>query len=103
MTDLVELWRIEMAKHLDLKNAAAMLRETKNDVFAQICDAQTGSTNAEKERKARISDEWKEHRNAMLNAESEERKAHAAVVYRKMRFDEWRSLGANARAERSNY
>lgn len=101
MTDLVEKWRLAAAEWLDLQDAADLLRETKNDVFAEIVSDQEGSSMAEKERRARITTRWREHRDNMVKAESDARRAKMRVKYAQMRFDSWRTSNANARSERA--
>ena len=103
MSEHVEKWRLRAAEWLDLQKAADLLRETKNDVFAQITASQPGSSNAEKERNARCSTEWEDFRNHMIDAEDKARRAKFRVTYEKMCFEAWRSEGANSRKERSMY
>ena len=103
MSEHVEKWRLAAADWLDKQEAADLLRETKNDVFAQITASQPGSSNAEKERNARCSTEWEDFRNAMIEAESAARRSRLRVKYEQMKFDAWRTEAANARKERGNY
>lgn len=103
MSEHVEQWRLQAAEWLDLQEAADLLRETKNDVFAEIKSGMEGKSEAEKDRLARISQDWKEHRNKMLKAEAEARRAKMRLKYVQMKFDAWRSEGANARQERARY
>jgi hypothetical protein len=100
MNEYVEKWRIRAAEWLDLQEAADILNETKNDVFAEIKSAQDGSSEAEKERKARLSPEWKEFRDKMLDADAKARRARLRVKYESMLFDAWRTENANARTEK---
>ena len=100
MNELVEKWRIRAAEWLDLQEAADILRETKNDVFAEIMSAQDGSSIAERDRMARLSPEWKEFRDKMLEAEAQARRARMRLKYEQMIFDSWRTENANARTER---
>lgn len=101
MLEQVERWRIAAAEWLDAQEAADLLRECKNDTFAEIVDHQDGTTNAEKERQARLSPEWKEYRTKMIDAESHARRLRLRVNYQKMRFEAMRSENANARTERT--
>ena len=98
----LELWRIASAEWLDAQDAADILRETKNDVFAEIVSRQDAKTNAEAERLARLSDEWKEHRTEMISAESRARRLKMRVKYHDMKWNSIRSMEANARAERGH-
>ena len=99
MTEAVERWRLRVAEWLDLQQAADLLRETKNDVFAQIASQQGGASNAEKERLARQDPEWIAHRNKMLEAEDKARRARMRIKYEEMQFEAWRTEAANARRE----
>lgn len=102
MSELVEKWRLAAAEWLDAQQAADLLRETKNDVFAEIKSKQfDASSEAERERLARISDEWKDFRNQLVAAEAHARRLKLRVTYEKMVFDAWRTEAANARSERS--
>lgn len=103
MSELVERWRLRCSEWLDKEQAAQLLRETKNDVFAEIASKSDGSTNAERERNARISPQWIKHRNAMLEAEHEARKARMRMKYEEMQFEAWRTAQANDRRERARY
>lgn len=103
MGELVEKWRIRAAEWLDAQQAADLLRETKNDVFAEIKSKQDGKSEAERDRVARISDEWREFRNSMIEAEAHARRLKLRMKYEEMLFDEWRTEAANNRQERSRY
>lgn len=97
--DYTERWRLAAAEWLDLQDAADLLRETKNDVFAEIVARSLGSTNAEKERNARLNVEWQEFRTALVKAEAEARRAKFRVTYAKMKREDWLNGSANKRAE----
>lgn len=99
MFDEVEKWRIAAAEWLDLQEAADVLRETKNDVFAEICSGIDAKSEAEKQRLARVSRRWQNHRNDMLKAENVARRAKLRVKYADMIFEAKRTENANARAE----
>lgn len=99
MFEEVEKWRIAAAEWLDLQEAADILRETKNDVFAEICSGMDAKSEAEKQRLARLSDRWKSHRNEMVGAENKARRAKLRVKYADMIFEAKRTENANARAE----
>lgn len=97
--EVIEKWRLQAAEWLDLQEAADILRECKNDVFAEITHKQEGASNAEKERNARRSPEWTGHRTKMVEAESKARRAKLRLKYQNMMFQAWVSESANARAE----
>lgn len=103
MSEHVEKWRLRAADWLDLQAAADILRETKNDVFAQITASMPGKSNAEKERNARCSTEWEDHRNKMVDAEDKARRARLRMKYEEMCFEAWRSENANNRREQKRY
>ena len=103
MNERVEKWRLAAADWLDAQQAADLLRETKNDVFAEIKSKQPGASEAERDRMARISDEWQNFRNKMIEAEGHARRLKMRVRYEQMVFDAWRTEAANSRNERRNY
>ena len=103
MSEHVERWRLRAAEWLDMQQAADLLRETKNDVFAEIKSRMDGSSEAERDRLARTSDEWRVFRDKMVNAESEARRHRMRMKYEEMMFDAWRTEAANARQERGRY
>lgn len=99
----VEKWRLRAAEWLDAQEAADLLRETKNDVFAEIKSKQDGRSEAERERLARTSSEWREFRDSMIKAESHARRLRTRMKYENMMFDAWRTEAANDRQERNRY
>lgn len=103
MSEHVEKWRLMAADWLDKQQAADLLRETKNDVFAQIKSKQNGKSEAEKDRLARISPEWIKFRDSMVTAEAEARRARLRMKHSEMLFDAWRTEAANNRTERGRY
>lgn len=103
MTEHVERWRLAAAEWLDAQEAADLLRETKNDVFAEIVADTSGSSNAEKERNARLTSRWREYRDQMIAAEGKARRLKFRVKYAEMEFDAWRTQAANNRTERKQY
>ena len=83
---------------LDAQYLADQLREAKNDVFARITSEQDGGSNAEKERKARLTQEWKDYRKSMVDAEDKARRARFWMKQKGMEFDGMRSMNAANRA-----
>lgn len=83
---------------LDKKLVAEQLREGKGDVFARITSDQGGGSNAEKERQARLTNEWASYRESMLEAEDQERRALWTRKQIEMKFDAMRSMNAANRA-----
>jgi hypothetical protein len=103
MNDHVERWRLRASEWLDAQQAADLLRETKNDVFAEIKSRQDGRSEAEKDRLARLSNDWKDHRNKMIEAEANARRLRLRMKYEEMMFDAWRTGEANKRRELAKY
>ena len=103
MSEIVERWRLRAAEWLDAQEAADLLRDTKNDVFAEIKSKMDGKSEAEKDRLARISDEWIEFRSSMIEAESLARRLRMRMKYEQMMFDAWRTEAANNRQELKRY
>ncbi len=103
MHEQIEKWRIEAGKWLDLQEAADLLRETKNDVFAEITSKMNGSSEAEKQRMARISTDWKTFRDSVVKAEAKARRAKLLLKYADMKVWAANSESANARKEQGQY
>lgn len=103
MSERVEKWRLAAAEWLDAQEAADILRESKNDVLAEIVSDMDGNSHAERDRLARISDRWKEYREKMVKAEAYARRLRFRVKYEQMIFDAWRTEAANNRTERKSY
>lgn len=103
MSAIVEKWRLRAAEWLDAQQAADLLRETKNDVFAEIKSKQNGSSEAERDRLARVSADWKSFRNEMIEAEAQARRLRLRMKYEEMMFDAWRTEAANQRQEKGRY
>lgn len=99
MTEQVEKWRLRAAEWLDAQDAADIMTETKADVFAEIKSKQDGKSEAEKDRLARQSSEWKEFRSSMIDATSTARRMKMRMKYEEMMFDSQRTEAANQRAE----
>tara|TARA_R110002012_G_C11579444_1_gene605232 strand:- start:531 stop:848 length:318 start_codon:yes stop_codon:yes gene_type:complete len=103
MHEQIEQWRIEAEKWLDLQKAADLLRGTKNDVFAEMTSKMDGSSEAEKQRLARVSPEWKAFRDSVVEAEAKARQAKMLSKYADMKVWAANSENANARKERGQY
>jgi hypothetical protein len=103
MSEHVEKWRLQAAEWLDAQQAADILRETKADFFAEIQSKMNGSSEAERTRLARVSNEWKEYRSAMIDAEAKARRLKMRMKYQEMMFDAWRTNAANSRQEKARY
>ena len=103
MMEEVEKWRLAAAEWLDAQEAADILRECKNDTFAEIKSGIDAKTEAERDRLARVSSEWRDYRKKMLDAEAHARRLKLRVKYADMVFDAKRTEAANARSERGKY
>jgi hypothetical protein len=103
MFEAVEKWRIAAAEWLDLQEAADMLRETKNDVLAEIISGIDGKSYAERERLARTSHDWKAHVKKIIEAEAKARRSKMRVKYADMVWNSERTESANARSEKGKY
>lgn len=103
MSEQVERWRLRAAEWLDAQEAADLLRETKNDVFAEIKSKQNGSSEAERDRMARTSTDWRDFRDSMIKAEGHARRLRMRMKYEEMMFDAWRTQAANDRQEKARH
>ena len=98
-SDFTERWRLAAKEWLDLQDAADFLDGSKNDTLAEIVSRSPGNSHAEKERNARISDEWKEHRRKIIEANAAARRAKLRVQFAKMQREDHLNGEANRRAE----
>lgn len=99
MLERVKAYEDAARDWLDKQALADQLRECKADRFAAICHRQDASTNAEKERMARLDPEWSEYRTGMLEAEDQARRARFWMKREEMFFDALRSMNANNRKQ----
>lgn len=99
MSELTERWRLAAAEWLDAQDAADLLSDSKADVFAEMSSKASGATNAEKERNARTSPEWRDYRTRMTEANSHARRLKMRLTFAKMQREDWLNGEANKRAE----
>ena len=99
MFEELEKWRIACAEWLDLQEAADLLTDTKKETFAEIASKIDAKSEAEKSRLALLSQDWKQHNRAIIEANSKARRAKMREKYADTRFAAVRSMNANARAE----
>ena len=81
-------------------SAARIMEETKNVVFSQMVNKQGDMPVSRAEHAVRSSDEWHEFITKMVEARTKANAAKVYLRYAEMRFFEWQSANANARAER---
>ena len=99
MSEFTEKWRLAAAEYLDLQDAADVLNEAKHITFAEIVSRTHGNSNAEKERHARLTDEWKEFTDKLLSSNQKARRAKLRLTFVKMQRDDQLNSDANRRAE----
>ena len=90
MNNHVEEYRLAALDWVDKQRTADLLNETKKDVLAQMMDGADGSSNVERERNVRISTEWREHQQKILDANHLARVAKAKLDLRRI---EWETCG----------
>lgn len=100
-----EQWRVVAAKWVELDAAARLLEETKTAVLAQKVNAYRISQGGNVpynacEAAVKGSDDWLEFLHSMVDAKTRANRARVEKDFLAMKFDEWRSLNANARQER---
>ena len=95
-----EQYRLAAMEWADLDNSARMLEEGKTTFLAQRKNALGDIPDNRAEREVKSSDEWANYIKAMVRAKTAANKARIDCDYLKMRFSEWQSSEANARAER---
>jgi len=81
-------------------SAARLLEETKSVVFSQLVNKQGDMPVSRAEHAVRSSDEWHEFITKMVEARTKANAAKVYLRYAEMKFFEWQSANANARAER---
>ena len=95
-----EQYRIA-AKDWVAKDAAAnILEETKSAVLAQKMLSYSHLPVSRGEMTVKASQEWREFITAMVKAREEANLAKVRLEYTRMKFNEWQSEEATARAER---
>lgn len=75
MFKAISEWEGYVSDWLDKQEQADILREAKNDRLAEVVTKQNGGSHAERDRQARISNEWKDFRTGMVEAENIARRA----------------------------
>jgi hypothetical protein len=90
-----------VAKDWVAKDAAAsILEETKSAVLAQMMISQGDMPVSRAEMQVKASPEWKDHILQMVQAREAANLAKVKLEYMRMKFSEWQSREATARAER---
>ncbi len=96
---LSEQFRV-VAKHwVELDGAARMLEATKSEVMYQMMAKLDDKTMAAREMKVRASPDWNEHVTKTVDARTAANLKKVQLEYIRMKFAEWNSHDANARAE----
>lgn len=95
-----EQFRLAALEWADLDNSARMLEEGKTTFLAQRKTALGDIADNKAEKEVKSSEEWSNYIKAMVRAKTAANKARAEMEYLKMKFSEWQSAEANARAER---
>ena len=95
-----EQYRIASKQWVELDGAARLLEETKTAVLAQRKAALGDIPDSHAEKQVKSSLEWMEFVESMVKAKTNANLAKAKCEYLRMKFMEWNSENANARAER---
>ena len=99
-----ESWRLKALEHADAENAALMLEETKSSVFSKMIfslmieNPKLAVNRAEI--KVKSSPGWRHYIEEMVKARHVANQLRVERDYLRMKFQEWISSDANARAER---
>lgn len=86
--------------YADKQSTAKALADRKNDRFAEVVHRSEGSTNAEKERNARLSQEWDFIREELIAAEKAALKAKIDLDVCKVGWETVRSILSSKNLER---
>lgn len=101
---LSEQYRLLARKAVELDAAATLLEESKSIVLAQhiaaLIEAEGEMPHAKAERIVKASARWEEYIEEMVDARRQAALARVNVRWVEMRFQEWQSVAADARAER---
>ncbi len=95
-----EQFRLAGIRWADLDAAARMLEEGKTTYLAQRKTALGDVADNKAEREVKSAPDWSDYIKKMVRAKTEANKAKIELEYMRMKFSEWQSEAANARAER---
>ncbi len=98
--NISEQFRLAAKDWVQKDAAANMLEETKSAVLSQRMAALGDMPVSKAEMAVKASEEWREFIKTMVQAREEANLAKVKCEYLRMRFSEWQSQEANARAER---
>lgn len=98
--DISEQFRLAALEWAELDSAARMLDEGKTTYLAQQKALLGDVPDSHAERQVKASAQWADYIKNMVRTKTLANKARVQVDYLKMKFQEWQSAEANARAER---
>ena len=98
--NISEQFRIAAKQWVELDSAANMLEETKSAVLSQKMAALGDMPVSRAELIVKASEEWRDFVEGMVKARGAANLAKVKCEYIRMRFSEWQSAEATARAER---
>ena len=97
---LSEQFRISGNDWAEKHAAASLLEETKTSILSQLIGKQGDIAHNKAERFVKSSEEWLTFINTMVAARKEANLARVDMETKRMKFNEWQSKEATARAER---
>lgn len=95
-----EQYRIVAKEWVDLDSAANLLEATKSAFLSQKMAALGDMPVSRAELTVKASDEWKDYVSKMVRAREAANLAKVKLEWVRMKFNEWQSHEATARAER---
>ena len=95
-----EQFRLKALEWADLDAAARMLEEGKTTYLAQRKTALGDIPDNKAEKEVKASADWADYIKKMVRAKTAANRAKIEMEFMRMRFSEWQSQEANARAER---
>lgn len=95
-----EQFRLAAKEWVSLDSAASMLEESKSAFLSQRMAALGDVPVSRAELTVKASEEWKQYIQSMVEARTKANLSKVKTEWLRMRFSEWQSHEANARAER---
>jgi len=95
-----EQYRLAGEEWVEHDAAARMLEESKSVIFSQMMSKHSDIPVSRAEHQVRSSSDWQEYIQKMVDARTNANAAKVNLRYAEMKFFEWQSASATARAER---
>jgi hypothetical protein len=97
---LSETYRLIAKKYVDADAAANMLEECKSSFLAKLMAARGDMPVSKAEMQVKASEEWSDYIAKMVRAREQAALLKVQLEFIRMKYGEWQSYNATARAER---